>query len=222
MRPRSGAARGSAGTTDPGAALQAGEHRRSSTWAPTTRGLGAASVGSASARVLAPPLRGAAGRGLGPLPDLAGLRLRRLGRGGLVSSVPFLQTTAYGRAVDESYSFTSPKLAPPFLLTNDVSSPAALPILRSIHRSYGWILPLGPHSLHPWSIDALTHRIARARSTLTTDSDYFDLSDPLSQLASTVSANKVTARRLLLVGRPGCRAAAGVRRSRRGERPRRR
>jgi hypothetical protein len=138
--------------------------------------------------------------GSGPLPDLAGLRLRRVGRRGLVSSVPFLQTTAYGRAVDESYSFTSPKLAPPFLLTNDVSSAAALPIFRSIHRSYGWILPLGPHSLHPWSIDALTHRIARARSTLTTDSDYFDLSDRLSQLASTVSANKVTARRLLLVG----------------------
>jgi len=138
--------------------------------------------------------------GTGPLPDVPALRLRRVGRGDLVSKVPFLQTTAYGRTVEESYSFTSPKQAPPFLLTNDVSSAAALPIFRPIHRSYGWILPLGRHSLHPWSIDALEGRIAQARSTLTADSDYFDLSDPLSQLGSTVSANKVTARRLLLVG----------------------
>lgn len=138
--------------------------------------------------------------GTGPLPNVPGLRLRRVGRGDLVSKVPFLQTTAYGRTVEETYSFTSPKLAPPFLLTNDVSRAAALPIFRPIHRSYGWILPLGRHSLHPWTIDGLGERIARARSTLTTDSDFFDLSDPLSQLGSTVSANEVTARRLLLVG----------------------
>ena len=138
--------------------------------------------------------------GTGPLPDAPALRLRRVGRGDLVSKVPFLQTTAYGRTAEESYSFTSPKQAPPFLLTNDVTSAAALPIFRPIHRSYGWILPLGRHSLHPWSVDALEGRIARARSTLTTGSDYFDVSDPLSQLGSTVSANRVTARRLLLVG----------------------
>jgi hypothetical protein len=138
--------------------------------------------------------------GSGPIPDAPGLRLRRVGRGDLVSSVPFLQTSAYGRTVEDSYSFTSPRLAPPFLLTNDVSAAAALPLFRLIHRSDGWIVPVGRHTLHPWSLDDLSAKIARARSTLTTSSDYFDLSDPLSQLAPTVSANKVTARRLLLVG----------------------
>jgi hypothetical protein len=138
--------------------------------------------------------------GAGPIPDVPGLRLRRVGRGDLVSSVPFLQTTAYGRTVEDSYSFTSPRLAPPFLLTNDVSAAAALPLFRLIHRSYGWILPLRRHTVHPWSLDSLSARIARARSTLTTSNDFFDLSDPLSQLAPTVSANKVTGRRLLLVG----------------------
>ena len=138
--------------------------------------------------------------GSGPIPDVPGLRLRRVGRGDLVSSVPFLQTSAYGRTVEDSYSFTSPKLAPPFLLTNDVSAAAALPLFRLIHRSYGWILPLGRHSVHPWSLDALSAKIARARSTLTTSNDFFDLSDPISQLAPTVSANKATGRRLLLVG----------------------
>src|SRR5919198_2925056 len=138
--------------------------------------------------------------GSGPIPDVPGLRLRRVGRGDLVSSVPFLQTSAYGRTVEDSYSFTSPKLAPPFLLTNDVSAAAALPLFRLIHRSYGWILPLSRHSVHPWSLDALSAKIARARSTLTTSNDFFDLSDPISQLAPTVSANKATGRRLLLVG----------------------
>src|ERR671930_570668 len=138
--------------------------------------------------------------GSGPIPDVPGLRLRRAGRGDLVSSVPFLQTSAYGRTVEDSYSFTSPNLAPPFLLTNDVSAAAALPLFRLIHRSYGWILPLGRHSVHPWSLDALSAKIARARSTLTTSNDFFDLSDPISQLAPTVSANKATGRRLLLVG----------------------
>src|SRR5919197_1480717 len=138
--------------------------------------------------------------GSGPIPDVPGLRLRRAGRGDLVSSVPFLQTSAYGRTVEDSYSFTSPNLAPPFLLTNDVSAAAALPLFRLIHRSYGWILPLGRHSVHPWSVDALSAKIGRARSTLTTSNDFFDLSDPISQLAPTVSANKATGRRLLLVG----------------------
>src|SRR5205085_12181420 len=48
--------------------------------------------------------------GSGPLPDVPQLRLRRVGVGDLVSTVPFGQTTAYGRSVEDSYSFSSPKL----------------------------------------------------------------------------------------------------------------
>src|ERR671937_116021 len=44
--------------------------------------------------------------GHGPLPDVRGLHLRRVGVGDLVSKVPFLQTTAYGRMVEDTYSFT--------------------------------------------------------------------------------------------------------------------
>jgi hypothetical protein len=139
--------------------------------------------------------------GSGPIPNVPGLRLRRVGRADLVSSVPFLQTSAYGREVDQAYSFTSPSRAPPFLLTNDVEGAATvLPLLRLTYRGYGWILPLRPQSVHPWTIDGLAARIERTRSALTTRSAFLDLSDPLSQLTPTVSANRVTARRLLLVG----------------------
>jgi hypothetical protein len=138
--------------------------------------------------------------GSGPIPNVPGLHLRRVGRADLVSSVPFLQTTAYGRAVDQAYSFTSPSLAPPFLLTNDVEGASGIPLLRLRRRSYGWILPLERENVHPWTINGLARRIDRTRSALTARSGYFDLSDPLAQLAPTVSANRVTARRLLLVG----------------------
>jgi hypothetical protein len=138
--------------------------------------------------------------GSGPLPNVAGLRFRRVGQADLVSSVPFLQTTAYGRMVEDSYSFTSPTRAPPFILTDDVDGAAALPMLRLIHRSYGWILPLRAASVHPWTIDGLGRRVDRARSELTVKSSFLDLTDPLWQLAPTVAANRATARRLLLVG----------------------
>jgi hypothetical protein len=138
--------------------------------------------------------------GAGPLPDVPGLRLRRVGVGDLVSTVPFLQTTAYGRTVEDSYSFTSPQLTPPFLLTDDVSGAESLPIFRLIHRSSAWIVPLRPRSLHPWGLDDLRRGIERARSDLTTGSFFFDLSDPVSELEPVAESGRVTAHRLLLVG----------------------
>jgi hypothetical protein len=138
--------------------------------------------------------------GSGPIPNVRGLHLRRVGFADLVSKVPFLQTTAYGRPVEESYSFNPASKRPPFLLASDVAGTARLPLLRPIFRSYGWIARLTPDSVHPWSLNALEAAVARARSTLTARTFYFDLSDPLSALDPTVSANRVTGRRLLLVG----------------------
>jgi len=138
--------------------------------------------------------------GSGPLPDVARLHLQRVGVGDLVSSLPFRQRTAYGRTVEETSYFTPSRLAPPFVLTDDVDGAAALPPFRLIYRSFAWILPLEPRSVHPWDLDDLGQRVERARSELTAGTSFFELSDPLSALEPTVSANRVTARRLLLVG----------------------
>jgi hypothetical protein len=137
--------------------------------------------------------------GSGPLPDVAGLRLRLVGVGDLVSSVPFRQRTAYGRNVEETSYFTPSKRAPPFVLTDDVAGAAALPPFRLIFRSYAWILPLKPRDLHPWSLDDLGRRVDRARAELTAGTSFFEVSDPLADLEPAVSANRVTARRLLLL-----------------------
>jgi hypothetical protein len=138
--------------------------------------------------------------GSGLLPDAVGLHLRVVGIGDLVSSVPFRQRSAYGRTVEETSFFSPSRLAPPFVLTDDVTGASALPLFHLIHRSSAWILPLRPEDVHPWSLDDLGRRIDRARSELTAGNSFFELSDPLSALEPTVSANRVTARRLLLVG----------------------
>lgn len=138
--------------------------------------------------------------GAGPIPRAPGLHLVRVGYADLVSDVPFQQTTSYGRPAEDIYSFVPPSQRPPFLLTGDVTGASSVPLLRPIFRSYAWVFPLRPADVHPWATGELARRIQRARSTLTAQNFYFDVSDPLSELAPTVAANRVTARRLLLVG----------------------
>ena len=56
------------------------------------------------------------------MPDVPGLHLQRVGRADLVSSVPFLRRTAYGRNVEDAYSFSLSSRAPPFLIAGDVAA----------------------------------------------------------------------------------------------------
>jgi hypothetical protein len=111
-----------------------------------------------------------------------------------------LRTTAYGRSVEDAYSFSFAKRAPPFLLAGDVAGATKLRLLRWIHRSYGWIVPLDPDQVHPWNLDQLTGEVDRARSTLEAGSFYFDLADPLQELGSASAQARVAGTRLLLIG----------------------
>jgi len=90
--------------------------------------------------------------GKGPVPNVPGLPLQRVGRADLVSSVPFLRRTAYGRSVEDAYSFSLSTRAPPFLIAGDVAGATQLRSLRWVRRSYGWIVPLSPGEIHPWSL----------------------------------------------------------------------
>ena len=138
--------------------------------------------------------------GSGPIPRAPGLHLVRVGYADLVSKVPFLQLAPYGRAAEDILSFVQPSKRPPFLLTGDVSGASGVPLLRSIWRSYAWIFPLSRRDVHPWALDDLSRRIDRARSTLAARTIYFDVADPVAYLEPAVSANRVTSRRLQLVG----------------------
>lgn len=138
--------------------------------------------------------------GSGPVPHVPGLPLERVGRGDLVSSVPFSRRTAYGRTVEDAYSFSLPRRAPPFLIAGDVVGATKLRLLRWVFRSYGWIIPLDPARIHPWNLDKLGGQVERARSTLEAESVYLNLSDPLQDLDGAASRARVAGTRLLLIG----------------------
>jgi hypothetical protein len=136
--------------------------------------------------------------GKGPLPASPGLRLVEVGEGVLSSPVPFGQLPG-ARAARVGESFR-PEQQPPFVLAEGFDALASLPALRSLYRTYAWVVPLQPDSVHPWEADRFLTSITRARSTLRAESLFLDLAAPSEQLAAARSSGQVAGRRLLLIG----------------------
>jgi hypothetical protein len=67
-------------------------------------------------------------------------------------------------------------------------------------RSYAWTAPLGPHEVHPWTIDRFAERVQRTRSEVEAESLAFDLTAPVNELRSADETGVVAGRRLLLIG----------------------
>jgi hypothetical protein len=75
-----------------------------------------------------------------------------------------------------------------------------LPFAPLIARSYGWIVPLGPGAVHPWSVASFQRRVDAAQSRLEERSDIFSVSGPTGTLADVNATSRVAARRLLVIG----------------------
>ena len=91
---------------------------------------------------------------------------------------------------------------PPILLANGVApfSRTPLPDAPLIARSYGWIVPLDPASVHDWDLAGLGARIDRAQSQLEERSDIFTVAGPLDTIASVRATSRVAGERLLILG----------------------
>ena len=135
--------------------------------------------------------------GAGPLPVTRDLRLVRVGRATLDSSLPFGHLLSAESTAAFRYHEAA---APPFLLAEGVRGLAGAPALGTDYRSYSWVLPLEPGSVHSWSVAGFTRKTARARSALGGGLGLFDLTAPTEQLAAAESAARVAGRRLLLIG----------------------
>jgi hypothetical protein len=136
--------------------------------------------------------------GSGPIPETAGLRFVKVGVGVLASPVPFGQLPGANAArIGESFR---PEQQPPFVLAEGFDALAGLPALRSLYRTYVWVVPLDPESVHPWEVDRFLDSITRARATLRAESLFLDLTAPSDQLAAARSSGEVAGRRLLLIG----------------------
>ena len=60
---------------------------------------------------------------------------------------------------------------------------APLPDAPLIARTYGWIVPVAPRSIHDWQLAGLDTRLDRAQSTLEQRSDIFTIAAPTGTIA---------------------------------------
>jgi hypothetical protein len=147
-------------------------------------------------------------RGTGRLPSAPGLRVVRVGWGDLVSGELFgdaIPPLRSGRREAE----LSPHLQragryhqpppPPVVLAEGVEGLAGSPVLRTVFRSYAWVVPLDPEGVHPWSVDRTSAAAEQARAQLGAQAS-FDLTAPLEELAEARQQARVGGRRLLLLG----------------------
>ena len=138
--------------------------------------------------------------GRGPLPR--GLGLVRVGRGRLVSALPFgnvLTRETANALIRQALAYHTPP-TPPFLLAEGVAQTAGLPALDFQYRSLAWVAPLDPHRVHPWTAGRFPSSVEAARSELNTRSPQFDVDAPTEAVAAALDQSRVAGRRLLLVG----------------------
>jgi len=76
----------------------------------------------------------------------------------------------------------------------------ALPDAATIARTYGWVVPVAPGSIHSWELPAFGSRIDRAQSRLEQATDLFSVSAPIDAIAATRATGRVAGERLLILG----------------------
>ena len=140
--------------------------------------------------------------GSGPIPHIGGLRLIRVGRATLDSAVPLgdLITAETYRNVLSSALVYHAAPTPPLLLAKGVSELARTPALAPTYRSYAWTSPLGPHDVHPWTVDRFARLVEQTRSRVEAESLAYDLTAPVDELRAADETGRVSARRLLVIG----------------------
>lgn len=132
--------------------------------------------------------------------------LIQIGGAPAAPKLPFLHVV--GRATFRSGAPLSAYFAaaganrPPILLADGVSAftRTPLPDAPLIARTYGWVVPLAPGSIHDWDLASLGSRIDRAQSQLEERSDIFSISAPLDTIAAVRATSHVAGERLLVLG----------------------
>jgi hypothetical protein len=91
---------------------------------------------------------------------------------------------------------------PPILLANGVLPFARVPLPDAplIARTYGWIVPVAPRSIHDWELASLGTRLDRAQAQLEERSDIFTIAAPTGTIASIRATSRIAGERLLILG----------------------
>ena len=131
--------------------------------------------------------------------------LIQIGGAPAAPKIPFLHVV--GRATFKagaplSAYFNAGGNRPPILLADGVVpfDRAPLPDASLVSRTYGWIVPVAPRSIHDWQLASLNARLDRAQSKLEERSDIFTISAPTQTIATIRATSRVAAERLLILG----------------------
>jgi hypothetical protein len=148
-------------------------------------------------------------RGEGRIPNVPGLRLVEVGEATLKTPVlfgDFIAPATSGRTraslspqLQRAARYHQPAPAP-LVLAEGVDELVSSPPLETEYRSYSWVVPLQPETVRAWELDRFPGAVARARSSLQTQSIAFDLLAPVEELRRAGDAGRAAERRLLLIG----------------------
>src|SRR5438105_9440197 len=130
--------------------------------------------------------------GAGPIPKLEGLTLVRVGRATLASALPLgdlVTRETYASILSSSLRYHTAATAP-LLLAEGVAGLTAADVFGPTYRSYAWTAPLGPHDVHPWTIDRFAERVQQTRSHVEAESLAFDLTAPVDELRAADSTGR--------------------------------
>jgi hypothetical protein len=136
----------------------------------------------------------------------ADCELVQIGGAPVAPKLPFLhvvgRATFRAGAPLSAYFAAAGSSRPPILLASGVPAFARTPLPDAplIARTYGWVVPLDPASVHDWDLAGLGARIDRAQSQLEERSDIFSASGPLDAIASVRATSRVAGERLLILG----------------------
>ncbi|HEY3187766.1 MAG TPA: hypothetical protein VGJ70_09850, partial [Solirubrobacteraceae bacterium] len=136
--------------------------------------------------------------GSGTVRSLVGVRIRVVGRGSLVSSLPFGRFAGTDQYQSGESGFA--RRTPPSLLAEGARGLGTVPALASIYRTFAWTVPLEPTDVHPWTIGGLQRELDRATSDLRVADAGFELTAPTAELAAAATTADRAGRRQLLVG----------------------
>lgn len=132
--------------------------------------------------------------------------LVQIGGAPVQPKLPFLHVVGRAAFVPgaplQSYFGGGGEKRPPILLANGVVPfvRTPLPDAALIARTYGWIVPVAPRTIHDWQLSTLDDRLNRAQSTLERASDVFTVAGPTDTIAAIRATSRVAAQRLLILG----------------------
>lgn len=91
---------------------------------------------------------------------------------------------------------------PPILVASGVLRFSRFPLPDGglVARTYGWIVPVTPSSVHDWQLATLAQRIDRAQADLERRSDIFSVAGPTDTIQAIRATSRVAAGRLLILG----------------------